>query len=113
MTLEEAIEHAEEMAKEHEKCAEITTSPTVKDRICKCAEEHRQLAEWLRELKTLKAKKPKSGEWEEQIYDETLSYFTATCSQCGYSSSDPFVIEGSHLYCERCGAKMIFKYKGG
>jgi len=44
MTLDEAIEHAELRAKEA--CGE-------------CAEEHEQLAEWLRELKKLKAQ----NEW--------------------------------------------------
>ena len=39
MTLDEAIKHAEEVANDMELC-------------CKeCAEEHRQLAEWLKELK--------------------------------------------------------------
>ena len=41
MTLDEAILHAEEVA---DRC-------DVTDGDCKCAAEHRQLAEWLRELK--------------------------------------------------------------
>ena len=45
MTLEEAIKHAEAKSKE------------VAD--CKCATEHRQLAEWLKELKTLRDYKDK------------------------------------------------------
>ena len=44
MTLEEAIIHAEEVA---ERCA-------VTDGNIKCESEHRQLAEWLKELKQLK-----------------------------------------------------------
>ena len=40
MTLEEAIEHAEDTAK-----SAIG---------CECREEHRQLAEWLKELKAVK-----------------------------------------------------------
>ena len=43
MTLDEAIKHAEEVAEEQEKLG-------------KCAEEHRQLAEWLRELRVLRTK---------------------------------------------------------
>ena len=43
MTLDEAIKHAEEVAKQNEE-----------KRCCKCAEEHRQLAEWLKELKQLR-----------------------------------------------------------
>lgn len=45
MTLEEAIKHAESKSKE------------VAD--CKCAMEHRQLAEWLQELKYLRNWKDK------------------------------------------------------
>jgi len=41
MTLDEAIEHAEEVGRDS--CAE-------------CAEDHRQLADWLRELKTFREK---------------------------------------------------------
>ena len=44
MTLEEAIKHAEEKAEEFDKDIEC-------DECTKCADEHRQLAEWLRELK--------------------------------------------------------------
>jgi hypothetical protein len=40
MTLDEAIKHAEETAKELGDCS--------------CADEHRQLAEWLKELKLLR-----------------------------------------------------------
>ena len=40
MTLDEAIFHAKQKADENKKSAH-----------CKCAEEHRQLAEWLEELK--------------------------------------------------------------
>lgn len=46
MTLDEAIIHAEEVA---DRC-------DVTDGDCKCAAEHRQLAEWLRELKAYKNK---------------------------------------------------------
>ena len=46
MTLEEAIIHAEEIA---ERCA-------VTDGYRTCEQEHRQLAEWLKELKEMKDK---------------------------------------------------------
>lgn len=64
MTLEEAIIHAENVAeeiehdaKEYNRLAKLETYPSRKEcesaykRCCKCAEEHRQLAEWLKELK--------------------------------------------------------------
>ena len=44
MTLDEAIKHAEEVAEE-KRCE-------------KCGEEHRQLAEWLKELKQLREQEP-------------------------------------------------------
>ncbi len=71
MTLDEAIKHAEEVAEENEKSLKrwkecknrgtvgwsdfdkekVDTSIT---RCGRCAEEHRQLAEWLKELKHLR-----------------------------------------------------------
>lgn len=44
MTLDEAIEHANQVADSYK-----DTAPA-----CKCAREHRQLAEWLHELKMLR-----------------------------------------------------------
>jgi len=49
MTLEEAIEHSEQVADSY--------NNTVPD--CDCAKQHRQLAEWLKELKYYRE------EWEE------------------------------------------------
>lgn len=55
MTIDESIKHAEEVAEENEQnCKVMNNFPT--DNIAtrswkKCAEEHRQLAEWLNELK--------------------------------------------------------------
>lgn len=53
MTLEEAIKHCEEVAEEQEKKARKKNDGTMSTRIkCEeCAKEHRQLAEWLVELK--------------------------------------------------------------
>lgn len=62
MTLDEAIKHAEEVAEEKEEQAwEAQLQEeyiTCKD----CAKEHRQLAEWLKELKQLR-KQTKTGHW--------------------------------------------------
>ena len=53
MTLDEAIIHAEEVAEINENIAYNTDSENWMDiaQCEKCAEEHRQLAEWLKELK--------------------------------------------------------------
>ena len=52
MTIDEAIRHAEEVAEVQEKKARKLNDGTMSTRIkCeKCANEYRQLAEWLREL---------------------------------------------------------------
>ena len=51
MTLDEAIRHCEEVAEEKEQ--EAKEAHVLSGMDCmECAEEHRQLAEWLKELKT-------------------------------------------------------------
>lgn len=55
MTIEETIKHAEEVAEEQEKLAkryDDASGYTAKQCI-KCADEHRQLAEWLKDYKRL------------------------------------------------------------
>lgn len=59
MTLDESIKHCEEVAEVQEKLCKANDSfnfsqPKWKE----CANEHRQLAEWLRELKELKEQQP-------------------------------------------------------
>lgn len=56
MTLEEAILHCEEVAEINEDIAYNTENDNwmVIGKCQKCAEEHRQLAEWLKELKKLR-----------------------------------------------------------
>lgn len=54
MTLDEAIKHAEEVAELNEECTRIYNEQGDAIASCSCHEcaiEHRQLAEWLRELK--------------------------------------------------------------
>jgi hypothetical protein len=58
MELDEAIKHAEKVAESKEKQVKNGDweKDSVTERNCvKCAEEHRQLAEWLKELKAYKA----------------------------------------------------------
>ena len=55
MTLNEAIKHCEEVAEEQEKLCKVNDSFNFSQpKWKKCAEEHRQLAEWLKELKAYK-----------------------------------------------------------
>lgn len=58
MTLDKAIKHCEEVAEEQDMKAGFETdyqtytmSETERERCRECANEHRQLAEWLKELK--------------------------------------------------------------
>ena len=52
MTLDEAIKHCEEVAEKY--CEKVEEGLTADDFCDSCASEHRQLAEWLRELKYIK-----------------------------------------------------------
>lgn len=51
MTLDDAITHAEEVAQDKENLANTLWDSREKRYCNECAEEHRQLAEWLKELK--------------------------------------------------------------
>lgn len=57
MTLDEAIKHAEEVAEENEKNAKSINN-IYKKSCLECAKEHRQLAEWLKELKDYRERIP-------------------------------------------------------
>ena len=86
MTLNEAIQHAEAIV--NSQCGE-------------CAEEHRQLAEWLKELKYRReAVEQKHGHW---ITDKNIrpnAYSLYHCSICNSLGNVFFD------YCPNCGAKM-------
>lgn len=77
MTLDEAIKHSEEVAEEHERRLKVYENldedrPLFKEEenACKkCAEEHRQLSKWLRELK---AYRDKSQERDDENCDDIL-----------------------------------------
>ena len=63
MTLDEAIKHAEEVAEEKENEAQDLEYSKLDwrheaNQCFTCAEDHRQLAEWLKELKRLKEQEP-------------------------------------------------------
>lgn len=52
MTLDEAIKHCEEVAENQEWLSESYDDESMGAKLCKeCASEHRQLAEWLKDLK--------------------------------------------------------------
>ena len=84
MSIDEAIQHCEEMAL----CAKNS----------ECGEEHRQLEEWLRELKRLRAEPVRHGRWI-----DSLARITPYCSACGHSHR---CLIRTPNYCPNCGAKM-------
>ena len=49
-TLDEAIRHEMNIAEKQEELAKVCIAKRAKDDCLKCAVEHRQLAEWLKEL---------------------------------------------------------------
>ena len=85
MTINEAIKHAEEVAEE-KRCE-------------KCGEEHRQLAEWLKELKQLR-KQEKTGHWIDHSYEGYVE-----CSNCGSATDCDGNIADLH-FCFSWGAEM-------
>ena len=55
MTIDEAIRHAEEVAENYEFISKDKETTEITKKGCaECAEEHTQLAEWLKELKEAK-----------------------------------------------------------
>jgi len=100
MTIDEAIKHAEEVA-----------SRLFDDNIhcIKCAEEHEQLAGWLKELKAYKEKESKTGHW---IDVSGFGYENYKCSECGdhfLKTTEDWWSEARPNYCPNCGVKMVFK----
>lgn len=114
MTLDEAIRHCEEVAKENERIAfDLTTAfnmETIKSKECKkCANEHRQLAEWLKDYKRLK----KQESCEDAISKQTT--INTIANTCFWLSGDdwnelmkciesiPFVIPKPKIgHCKNC-----------
>ena len=96
MTLDEAIQHCKEKAKElsdkaYQEWGVSVTEEEAYD--CnECAREHEQLAKWLEDYKRLLGERP-HGKWI------TIDVFVVKCSVCGVESfATPF--------CPRCGASM-------
>ena len=74
LTLEEAISHCLEVAEQNdaqaEKWREEGGEEWGKTTACReCAADHRQLAEWLKELKSLRKKAEHLTEWNRKLID--------------------------------------------
>ena len=73
MSLDEAIKHAEEVAESKRKQVENGEweKDSLTERDClECADEHRQLAEWLKELKELRGKYARLRRECNEVIDE-------------------------------------------
>lgn len=114
MTLDEAIKHCEEVANDRAGCCED------------CAEEHRQLAEWLKDYKRLKEREPCDDcisrqavldiTWEEPSYTDAMNVLTEVRDKVKeLPSVNPQIICPIHgVYCEDCSAyeKKLNKWIG-
>ena len=104
MTLDEAIAHAREVAKEKRNDYERACALNVpSEGFCKCSAEHEQLADWLEELKARReAEKARpKGVWIDRMADKGY----AECPFCHKQ-----ITGGDLNFCVKCGADMR---KGG
>lgn len=114
MTIEEAIKHSEEVAEEKDKSVELYKAVKATEGLItkceKCAKEHRQLAEWLKELKQLRKQTQylEQGEWISEKVDgedwkgcKRQYYQPISCSKC--HSPNHY----KSTYCPNCGARMV------
>lgn len=126
MTIDEAIKHCEEVAEEHTRYNRYGGFESWNDVNCaECAKEHRQLANWLKELKHLREQDPcedaisrqallnmyecldeESRVYAEQVVKDVkaLPSVTPTTKKChnenrDYDSCDQFV-------CSNCGIEL-------
>lgn len=109
MTLDEAIKHYEDVA---ETCEFEASRCDETDRyeqhemyeLGKCAADHRQLAEWLTELKERREQPVKRGRWENPKSVGNGFIYCSVCRNEAYWDTD----YGQQLfdYCPYCGAKM-------
>jgi len=108
MNLDEAIHHCLEVAEEKRshvpyKVYDEDKWTKEQENCMKCAEEHRQLAEWLRELKVFKSKK---GQWLRMSDLSEQEDDRYRCSYCGnvIHHKDKVNLYTFNSWCGRCGS---------
>lgn len=91
MTIDEAIIHCEEVANDRAGCCED------------CAKEHRQLAEWLKELRVFESRK---GQWLRMSDLSEQEDDRYKCSHCGNVThyKDKMDLYTFNSWCGRCGS---------
>ena len=116
MTIDEAIKHAEEVAEKQEKSAKewhenqlrkcdlfpfADMDYTHENECKKCAEEHKQLAEWLKDYKKLLDQEPEKDAWKKGKWIKSDIGGAKVCSIClAHMGLSNF------KYCPNCGAEM-------
>ena len=107
MTIDEAISHALEVARQNEDSAilyknckeikrdtyEVLTAEAAEQKCLSCAAEHRQLAEWLTELKEAKQLLKAAVEDFKEINSDILTckyckWYSAETDECAYYPED-------------------------
>lgn len=122
MTLDEAIKHIEKIAEENQRIVDtgiLFDNVTIDMLYCddtevieehlanyqKCAERHRQFAEWLKELKQLR-EQTKTGHWiQTQEKDDAEPFILWECSECHKEFRS--IVHKVSNYCPNCGVKMV------
>ena len=123
LDIDTAIKHCLEVAEQKEHDSITTTGDyeldiAMKEGCIQCAADHRQLAEWLTELKERRAADVKRGYWKDIMMseatgwdlsltggrDEVLETVCSVCSDCCAFDGDgePYL----STYCPNCGAYM-------
>lgn len=99
MIIDEAIKHAEEVAEEHTKYNRYGGFESCDE----CAEEHRQLAEWLKELRVFKSRR---GQWIRMSDLSEQEDDRYKCSHCGnvVHYKDKMNLYTFNSWCGRCGS---------
>lgn len=93
MTIDEAIAYNLQIAEGQDKCADISVSEHAKERISQCAADHRQLAEWLTELKEAKRLLKLAVKDFKEINSDILTckyckWHSAETGECAYYNAD-------------------------
>ena len=97
MTLDEASKHAEEVAEENEREAQKLKKSKLdwkhhEANLCKeCAEEHKQLADWLKDYKRLKKQKPCEDTISRQAVFDQMYEWMNTCEYRKVNATDYFI----------------------
>lgn len=120
MTLDEAIKYAEEVTEENQRVVDtgiVFDDVTIGMLYCddtevieehlanyqRCADEHKQLAEWLKELKVFKSRK---GQWLRMSNLSEQEDDRYECSHCGnvVHCKDKMNLYTFSSWCGRCGS---------